>query len=162
DQDGRFEFFLAGDAAFEVSVDRIGAVNSRTYRLLPKAEENVVQLIEGTTVTGHVLRDSRGGAGVEVVLESLWPAPGRKTDRHEPKSAAQVRFVFEHLDPQREFQLLTKMASAAEHGMAIRREIFTASDGNITEVGELNLYPGNRVTGRIVFEDGGPDVHELH
>jgi 5-hydroxyisourate hydrolase-like protein (transthyretin family) len=157
DRDGRF-VIVSEQPLLEltVSVEAGGTVNQKRFPLRPGAAENTLQLIQGATVTGRVLRKAQGVEGVAVGLTGFAPRGGNFSYTHEATTDRDGRFTIASVHPEADFYLFTRMHSpGAGNQIAISREIRSPADRQSLDVGELNLHGAHRLRGRVVF-DGPP------
>ena len=64
------------------------------------------------------------------------------------------RFRFPHAFPDQEFHLYAKTGGLADHGAITPRAFKTADDGTAIDLGDLEVSPGRKLAGRVVFADG--------
>ena len=164
DREGKF--FIVTDALMPqlaVTVDFEGAVKGQMFRLMPGRIGNTLQMHAGTTILGTVLKNARPVEGVEVGLVERAASPMTNVEVvYEATSGRDGRFRIEHVAPNRDFWLFTKMESlAAENLAAIKRIVRSSPEGQMTPVAELNLHPVHRVRGRLIFSDNPNFVSEI-
>jgi hypothetical protein len=163
DDEGRFT--LVSEQQLEklsVTLDTKGTLNQRVFALKPGDHENTLQLLEGTTVKGRVLKMAKPVAGVTVGIAGLAPTYGEFSGTYEATTDGDGRFAISDVYPDRDFYLFTRMTSVgAENLAAIRQRFRSWRDGQTTEVAELNLYPAHRVRGQLVFSDGKPAPRDI-
>jgi hypothetical protein len=121
---------------------------------MPGRIGNTLQLLAGTTVSGRVLKNARPVEGVQLGLVERSSSATNVDTICEATSDRDGRFTIEHVGPNRDYCLYTKMASVARQNLAaIKRDFRSGRDGQMTEVAEVNLHPAHRVRARLVFSD---------
>jgi hypothetical protein len=158
DAEGRFTLFSEQPLAeLTVTLDASEPLNQRPFHLKPLKQANILQLLEGTTVTGRVLKMTKPVEGVTVGIVGLTPTYGEFSGTYEAKTDRDGRFAIQSVFPERDFYLFTRMNSLrGENLAAIKQMVRSWGDGQTTEIAELNLHPSHRVRGRLVFSDGTP------
>jgi hypothetical protein len=155
DREGKF--FIVTDvptARLAVTVDFEDVVKGQEFQLMPGRIGNTLQLLAGTTVSGRVHKNARPVEGVQLGLVERSPTATNVDAIYETTSDRDGRFTIEHVGPNRDFCLFTKMASVARQNLAaIKKDFRSGRDGQMTEVAEVNLHPAHRVCVRLVFSD---------
>lgn len=153
DDEGRFH--IESEALLQQMQVIVTAPNAtfKVYDLKPGGKENVLQLTTGATLTGRVLRQARPVSGIEVGLTG-----GAMLRSGAPRltvTDAEGRFKLEHVTPGALERIFTKMTPDTPLPLAaVVRDVDVPADGELLDVGELNLHPTFRVRGRLVPLEG--------
>ena len=167
DKEGRFVLYGSGAwGQTTVSIEAEGCVPNQLFAVRAGAPVNTLQLIAGATIRGRVLRNAQGVAGVGVLLVPIPTVPtGRGlplsvsgsalTNPRQTTTDADGRYTFEHVEPDREHELLVPMTAVLKENLfSHRQDIRSGADGQTSVVAELNLHPAHRLSGQIVLSDG--------
>ena len=156
DRDG--SFLLTARRAFElmdVSVEA-RALAKRKFQRLASGTPHTLRLMEGTAVTGRVVRDGRPLPHATVGLVSVDRSESF-TGEYEIASNEEGRFAFPNIPPGQKYYVYTRMSDArANGGVAPVQEFRADDDKTTTSVGDLSIRPGYEVVGRVRLAEGKP------
>ena len=155
----RGEFILTSDKpaiAYDLRVEARGLAR-RNFALVPLgAEERILQLGDGATVAGRILKDGKPLANVEIGLvqqnrgvEDFVGADTIGTD-------AQGRFSFVNVGPGGDWLVYGLMHSMAGHGAVATETVRVLGDNSVSDVGDLVVSAAHTLSGRVVLSDGQP------
>jgi thiol-disulfide isomerase/thioredoxin len=154
--DGNFEFTAERILIdhFELKVEAPGLASS--IFTIPATGEvgSPLKLGTGAVVTGRVIRDGKPVPGVPLAIYQMENGMGKYLGHLETTTDAEGRFRFSHAFTGQEFHLYAKTGSLADHGAITPRAFRTAGDGTAIELGVLEVRPGRKLAGRVVFADG--------
>lgn len=113
-------------------------------------------LLEGVTVRGRVVRGGKPLAGVAVGAaqkdRNVETFVGDFQAATNPTGAFEIRNV-----PAGDALVLYGLLSSlGKHGAVATREVRTGKSGSVSDVGDLEVKPGHRLSGRVVLADGKP------
>jgi hypothetical protein len=113
-------------------------------------------LSEGVTITGRLVK---GGKPLSVV--AVGAAQKERDVRtfvgdFQAATDAQGVFHIRNVPSDDTFALYGLMSSLREYGAVGVREVRTGKNGSVSDVGELELRPGHKLSGRVVLADGKP------
>jgi protocatechuate 3,4-dioxygenase beta subunit len=138
---------------------RIKAPFLAPLRTKPLAAGRMVHTITfgpGVTVTGRVTKEGRplGDVGIGMVqfdrgVEGFLGHFEFGTDRD-------GRFAFANIPPRQSWYIYGLMDSLKEYGAIPARVIETRAHGSTLKLGDIEVRPGYRLTGRLVLADGRP------
>src|SRR5262249_40914121 len=125
-------------------------------KLAAGAKPHGLTLFEGVTIRGRLVKGSMplagvaGGAGQEKrKMETFVGDFQAATDE---KGVFQIRNV----PAEDSLTLYGLMDSLSAHGAVGAREVRTGKSGSATDVGDLEVTPGHKLSGRVVLADGKP------
>ena len=165
DEEGRF--VLTSEQAWQamtVAVEAPGCAKGRLFPLKAGPRGNTLQLDYGSTITGRVFHKARPAKGVRVALVAIPVAVvNRVVVVGQPQTSiapitsttdADGRFAFEQVLSDSMYYLYTPMRGMLDENLAaIVREIRSPGGGQTREIGEVNLHPAHRVSGKIILSD---------
>ncbi len=125
---------------------------------LPAREPLEIELIEGVTVTGRIVRAGvpAAGAMVTMALTKLASCPEVYSPYHQGVTDKQGRFTFRHAFEDGDYEVYTKVGELRGGGLIEPRALHTTKDGAVVELGDLEIRPGRTLAGRVVNGDGRP------
>jgi hypothetical protein len=155
----RGEFILTSDKpaiAYDLRIEARGLAR-RNFALVPLgAEERVLQLSDGATVAGRILKDGKPLANVEIGLvqhnrgvEDFVGAETIGTD-------AQGRFSFVNVGPSGDWYVYGLMHSIGSQGAVAAETVRVLGDNSVSDVGDLVVSASHTLSGRVVLSDGQP------
>ncbi|MFO1501922.1 MAG: carboxypeptidase-like regulatory domain-containing protein [Verrucomicrobiota bacterium] len=155
DHEGQFQ--LTTERPFHsmsVTVEARGLAK-RKFPKLPNGRPVTLQLTEGTTVTGRVMRD---GAPVPNVTVGLLA-----TDRSENgvgnfeiTTDAKGRFLLSNIPAYTVYWIYGTLGSCRDFGCLPVKNLRVSGEGTTKHVGDLRIVNGQTVAGRVVLSDGKP------
>lgn len=155
----RGEFLLTGESpaiAYDVEVEARGLATRRFALVRLGDESHELQLTEGATVTGRLMKNGKPLSGITIGLvqddrsyESFTGAQTIATD-------AQGRFTFLNVSPPGEWDVYGLMKSMPEKHTIKYQKVRVDGDTTITDVGDLPWSPAFTVGGQIILSDGKP------
>lgn len=156
DEQGRFELSV-GEPGMVVLLQ--AGARAHAARMSPwltaGAQDNLVTLLRGATVTGVAERDGKPLAGIEMALTQLDRDSGRWLGEYTVGTDAAGRFTFVSVPPDDLYALFGKDQSCAAAGGAIPvRKVQVGTDESTLDVGVVRLEPGARLSGRVATFDG--------
>jgi hypothetical protein len=172
----RGEFLLTSKSPIQSISVRIQArgMAPKIFRgLEPTETKHEMKLSRGVTVTGRIVHQGKPLAGVAVGL-----VQGRRTQEDflgptQIGTDASGRFVFSNVAPAGEgtkfppavahnykpdnlYYVYGIMSNLKAFGVVAAVELKVGPDGTTTDIGDLKVTPGHRVSGRITLSDGKP------
>ena len=155
-KDGSFKMILPEDF---ISVDlRLTApqhLGADVIQIRPGHEvHNQFFLSNGTRIIGRLLHDGKPAAGQNLAISKLPSRASAPFKTFAVTSDADGRFEFANLPPKETFVVFSPVA-LGELPFVLPTERFFSGDNNETrDLGELNLVPSLRISGRIVVPEG--------
>ena len=146
----------------------LGRVTARGY-----ASENIrldlgktvtLTVADGATLTGRVVRDGQPVPNVMVGVSAQDRAAGVYAGHFEVGTDANGRFVLSNLPAKTDYYLYGLMDTVSAHGAIPFRPVHAGRDGGTTDVGDVAIRAGYRLSGRVMLSDGGklpPDMRLL-
>jgi hypothetical protein len=108
----------------------------------------------GAFVTGRVFRDGQPVADVRMSLQQIQRGMDTYLGDLVVISDDQGRFRFEHAFAEQELAIGAVIGSLANRGAIAPRTFRTGADGSAIDLGDIEVKPGRRLAGRVVFADG--------
>lgn len=155
DQNG--DFLITSKKPFDMLAVKVSArmYAGKNFRELASgAKPHELVLTEGTTLTGHVLRQGKPLEGVTVGVSASDREAGVYLGHFEVSTEADGGFSFFNIPPDTDFQVYTLMDTMKNNGAVPLLKIHTAKDGETTKVGDLIAGAGFRLAGRVELSDG--------
>ena len=157
DSDG--QFVITSRKPFDrmsVSVEARAFAKGK-FAKLSSGEKHVLQLGEGATVAGRLVKNGKGLARTSVGLVSVDRGPEGFTGDFEIGTTEDGRFAFPTIPPGREYFIYSMMKDAQKNGGVVpARKISVGKDGETTRVGDLLVEPAFRIAGHLILADGTP------
>ncbi|QDV37524.1 carboxypeptidase-like regulatory domain-containing protein [Tautonia plasticadhaerens] len=155
------------DGAFRLGV---GEAGERLYlsvkapflapvRLAPLAagpEVHPIRLGVGLTVVGRVVKDGKPLPGVALGMVQQDRNSERFVGEFQFAADEDGKFGFVNIPPDEDWYLYGLMDSLKPHGAIPLRPLRTTAHGESIDLGDVEVGPGHRVSGRVVLADGGP------
>ena len=158
DQEGRFSLAL-GDSGvgWYITVRGRDLAPLLLSRQPAGATPITVRMRHGATVTGRLLAQGRPLPGVVVGLVQAQRGSQFMAYGHD-EIATDERgvFTFVNVTPGEDYLLHGKMESLQAFGALDTTRVHAPADEGLTEVGNLSLGPGRRVSGQVVLSDDKP------
>jgi hypothetical protein len=157
DDDGTFRLGVGEDGdALYLLVKASFLAPARTEPLAAGPSVHTITLGAGITVTGRVVKGGRPlpdvGMGMVQINRNVEGYLGHfefGTDRD-------GRFAFANIPPMQDWYLYGLMDSLKGAGSIPVRTAKTGAHGSTLDVGDIEVQPGYRLTGRLVLADGKP------
>jgi Tol biopolymer transport system component len=121
-------------------------------RMLAPGQSRTISLVEGSTITGHVMRDGRPLAGARVGFVQSNRASSDFLGHSEIGTNDDGLFVMTNLGPNLTYTVYTPM-DALSRGVAVPKLVNVGDDKTNTDAGTLVVGPGRRIAGRIVVPE---------
>jgi peroxiredoxin/uncharacterized GH25 family protein len=157
--DERGEFVINGQTAFDaVGVDVVarGYAKGIFQSLATGGKVHELQLAEGASLKGRVLKDGKPLAGVEIGVSGTERRSEVYVGNYSVATDAEGRFLFVNLPAKTSYQLYGLMKSLNSHGSIAARVVRMGNNGDTFDTGELAVKPGFTVAGEIRLKDGKP------
>jgi hypothetical protein len=108
----------------------------------------------GAVVSGRVLRDGKPVAGVPMAIHQLSRGMDGYLGSLTAKTDTEGQFRIEHAYTDQEFRAYVATGSLADHGAINPVTLKTGGDRTSVDLGDLQVRPGLKIAGRLVFADG--------
>ncbi len=152
DREGRF--LITSQKKFDwmtVSVEARGFARRKFFKFA-STKTHELNLTEGATVTGRIVKDGRPLQGVAAGLVSV-DRSDNFTGNFEVATDESGRFIFPNVPPYQHYFVHGLMDSLKELGCVAVKGLRVTSNGSTKDTGDLAVVPGLRLTGRIVLSD---------
>jgi hypothetical protein len=110
----------------------------------------------GVTVSGRLLKDGKPLAQVGLGMVQRDRNVQRFVGDFEYGTGHDGRFSFTNIPPGDDWAIYGLMDGLKPHGAIPVRHLRTGNHGETVELGDIEVRPGHRVSGRIVLADGKP------
>jgi Tol biopolymer transport system component len=141
----------AADAKLDVLVTA-RSLAPHIERMLAPGQSRRIPLIEGATITGHVMRDGKPLAGARVGFVQTNRASSDFLGHFEIGTNDDGLFVMTNMGPNLTYTVYTPM-EALSRGVAAPKTVNVGDDKASTDAGTLVVGPGRRIAGRIVVPE---------
>jgi Tol biopolymer transport system component len=141
----------AADAKLDVLVTA-RSLAPHIERMLAPGQSRRIPLIEGATITGHVMRDGKPLAGARVGFVQSNRASSDFLGHFEIGTNDDGLFVMTNLGPNLTYTVYTPM-EAHSGGVAEPKIVNLGDDKTNTDAGTLVVGPGRRIAGRVVVPE---------
>jgi len=155
--DAQGRFVLHRQSKFEqiyVMVSARGAA-ARPFQLQP-GRDYVLRLHEGVQVTGRLVAAGQPVPGAKVRVRPANSHNGEYFESDQITTDSNGRFSIPNLPAEQELVLVGNMASLQGKGTLPPKPFTSGKNHTKTDLGDLRLQPGYRVSGQIVLTDGKP------
>jgi hypothetical protein len=142
----------AADAKLDVLVTA-RSLAPHIERMLAPGQSRRISLIEGSTITGHVMRRGKPVAGARVAFVQSNRASSDYLGRLEIGTNRDGLFVMTNLAPNTKYQVYTPMEGLTG-GIAEPRTVDLGADKTSANAGTLVIRPGRRIAGTVVLPEG--------
>lgn len=151
--DGTFEFAVYQPGmVVQAELQASGFAKCASGWLTAGAEDNVVVLHTGVTLTGRVERDGQPVAGYALGLTLEQQGAGTNLGTTSLASDASGRFTFVNVPPEAAHLLYGELSNSGRGALALRK-VTTGADDSTLDLGVLTLERGAQLSGRVVVTD---------
>ena len=153
------EFLISSPMLFDsmdLKVEARSFSRKNFVELAPGQKRHELFVTEGANLSGRVLRDGKPLKEVSVGVVSVDRTMGNFTGDFEIGTAADGKFLFLNLPPERDYYVYGMMNSFKEIGAVPVRKIRVKGDGSMNDVGDLAVAPGRRLAGQVKLSDETP------
>lgn len=141
----------AADAKLDVLVTA-RSLAPHIERMLAPGQSRTIPLIEGATITGHVMRGGKPLAGARVGFVQTNRASSDFLGRFEIGTNDDGLFVMTNMGPNQTYTVYTPMEARAA-GIAEPKTVNVGDGKASTDAGTLVVGPGRRIAGRVVVPE---------
>jgi len=155
--DARGNFLLTSRkefASLDLKVEAPGFANRTFKELRGGAASRDLQLTEGAAITGRLVFNGKPLPNVAVGLVSEDRTMDNFTGNFDVGTDADGRFAFVNIPPNVRYHVYGQMKTLADYGTTGFAEVDAGGDGSTTNVGDLTVGRANRLSGRVVLNDG--------
>lgn len=156
DEEGRFVLFCKSNIVDTVYATADGRGVAKQWVTLKPGGDYLVQMLDGVTLTGQVLRNGKPVKGVSVAATTKDRTCGAYFNCDAVSTDENGRFQMLNVPPGREFVIYTTMKSLHGEGALLDKIINTGDSGAVQDLKELQVQPAYTITGRVVLSDGRP------
>ena len=142
----------AADAKLDVLVTA-RSLAPHIERMLAPGQSKTIQLTEGSTITGHVMRDGKPLAGARVGFVQSNRASSGFLGRFEIGTNRDGLFVMTNLGSNQRYRVYTPMEGLSG-GVAEPGIVDLGADKTSADAGTLVVRPGRRIAGTVVVPEG--------
>ncbi|HSH15482.1 MAG TPA: carboxypeptidase-like regulatory domain-containing protein, partial [Verrucomicrobiae bacterium] len=133
----------------QLSINARGLAPAKLW--LPATNEvQVVELGVGGSITGRVVKDGQPVPNVKVGVSGSDRNSMVYAGNYETVADAEGRFVFRHLPPDTSWELYGKIESLKAFGSVPPRLTTTRAHDSTNDVGDLEVKPAIKLTGKVV------------
>ena len=153
------EFLITGnpgDLGYDLKVKARG-FTKRLVDLLPTGEKmHEIQLTEGATVRGRILKDGKPVGGIAVGLVQCDLGHLQFVGPYRIATDAAGRYTLANVHPNDDYFVFTPMSEAVGfNGILPLQRVTVGADGSDNDVGDLSLaLTFYRLSGRVILTDG--------
>jgi WD40-like Beta Propeller Repeat len=142
----------AADAKLDVLVTA-RSLAPHIERMLAPGQSKRIPLVDGSTITGHVMRDGKPLAGARVGFVQSNRASSDFLGHFEIGTNGDGLFVMTNMGPNLTYTVYTPM-EALSGGVAAPKTVNVGDDKSSTDAGTLVVGPGRRIAGTVVVPEG--------
>lgn len=156
DEEGRFTIHTRRPLdALHVRVEARGLSSQNSELSFSGDKVNELRLRRGASVKGRLMQDGKPVPGVLIGLVQINRiAGGDFVGEYTIGTDADGKFLIPNVFPGDRYVVYGKMEHLKERGAVRAREVVVGADGTQTDVGDLTVEPGHRLSGRVVLADG--------
>jgi hypothetical protein len=157
DSDGEFRLGVGEDGdALYLLIKAPFLAPLRTKPLAAGRTVHQVSLGAGVTVAGRVFKDGRPLAGVGLGMVQVSRSADGFLGHFEYGTDREGRFAFANIPPMESWYIYGLMESLKASGSIPVRNVNTQEHGSRIALGDIEVQPAYRLTGRLVLADGKP------
>jgi uncharacterized GH25 family protein len=159
------EFELAHSQPAEKIILNVSprGMSSKLFTEPTGADRKTLVVTEGATVKGRLVRDGKPVANAQVGLSTHSQFSGTMFPEMRIGTQEDGTFSITNVPPGRIFYLYGKMESLAPQGLAADLvECETKDDGQVVNVGDIQVKPAHTLRGTVVLSDGKPIPPGMH
>jgi hypothetical protein len=168
---GAGEFVIRGRSPFvavTVNVEAAGFAKGAFSQLTSGELTHELKLLEGSSVTGRLVKDGKAVAGVVMGLSDTERGSEIFLLNVSAATDSEGRFLFTNVPPRRTYFLFGRMESLRDRGALPWRKINVGTNESVLDVGVLNLEAGFVLEGTapaktkvVLGRDGPRDLQEV-
>jgi len=143
-------------AAVGLDIEARGYAKGIFSPLASGTKVHELKLTEGATVHGRLLKNGKPLSGVEMGICGADRKASTYVGDYSVGTDKEGKFVFVNLPPGLDYFLYGRMASLRNHGALAASRRHVGDDSSVLDAGDLQVYPGFRLAGRIHLNDGKP------
>jgi beta-lactamase regulating signal transducer with metallopeptidase domain/peroxiredoxin len=147
--DGQYKFDAVG-----VDVEAPGFARGVFRKLATGENVHELQLFEGATVKGRLVKDASPLSGVRIGLSGVDREPDTGVGSYSVVTDHDGRFCFNHTTPSRNYYLYANMDSLGAQGATVATRLQVEGDGSTLEAGDLQVEKGFTLAGKTRLSDG--------
>jgi beta-lactamase regulating signal transducer with metallopeptidase domain/uncharacterized GH25 family protein len=157
DDDGKF-VINAEDKfdAIGVDVEAHGFAKGVFQSLATGGEIHELKLTEGATVKGRLVKEGQPLAGVDICISDDDRRAEAYAGNFSVGTDKDGRFAFINVPPDRDYVVTATMDSLGPRGFTPGAQVRTGGDGSIADAGDVKVFRGFTVAGKIRLTDGQP------
>jgi Tol biopolymer transport system component len=121
-------------------------------RMLAPGQRRSIRLVEGATITGHVMKGNEPRAGARVGFVQTNRASSDFLGHFEIGTNENGLFVMTNMGPNLTYTVYTPMEGATS-GVAVPKVVTVGDDKTNTDAGVFVVGPGRRIAGKIVVPE---------
>ncbi len=153
--DEKGEFVFASNAPLVAIEARISArLFANQAVRLAMGQSHTLTLTEGATLSGRVTLDGKPVPNVAVGVSPQDRRAGSYVGHFEVGTDADGRFSFTNLPAKTDYFLYGLMETMGRHGAIPIRPVHVGRDHETTDLANVAVGPGYRLSGRVVLADG--------
>jgi hypothetical protein len=162
DERGQFRIGLTKNIdALYVTVNAPFLAPLQSGPLSPGPKGNELKLVEGVTVHGKVVKESKplGGVALRLTQNTILDGERNRDRTHigltfESATDSQGNFKFLNVPPDEDYVLIGIMNSFRLHGALKALNLITKENRSTCKVGEVTTQVGSRLSGQVILADG--------
>ena len=154
---GEFELAYGKPAEGMIMSVSPRGMSSKLFTEATGEDRKTLTVTEGVTIRGRLVRDGKPVANAEVGLSTHSQSAGNAFAEMRIGTRDDGTFAITNVPARRIWYLYGKMESLAPEGIAADVvECETKDDGQVVNVGDIQVKPAHTLRGKIVLSDGKP------